>query len=61
MSNVEWLRAAVSPTDTSRKDSALPPVTSENPRPREGKDGEKGAMAIIKFCKKEVLTIPCFS
>jgi len=30
---VEWLGAAVSPTDTSGKDSTLPLVTSENPFP----------------------------
>jgi hypothetical protein len=27
----EWLRAAASPTDKSRKDGGLPPVTSEKP------------------------------
>jgi hypothetical protein len=29
----EWLGAAVSPTDTSGKDTTLPLVNSENPRP----------------------------
>ncbi len=33
---LDRLRAAASPTDKYRKDSTLPPVTSEKPRPLSG-------------------------